>query len=91
MLRLPPQFTLNLGSVYGVTTVVTGSISYILDERLRLPQLAEGREAVRREWFAGRRREANEAFYRYLREKYTVIVEEPEWADKAPRRQAEVR
>lgn len=57
----------------------------------RLPQLAEVRETVRREWFAGRRREANEAFYRYLREKYTVIVEEPEWADKAPRRQAEVR
>jgi parvulin-like peptidyl-prolyl isomerase len=57
----------------------------------RLPQLAEVRETVRREWFAGRRREANEAFYRYLREKYTVIVEEPEWADKVPRRQAEVR
>ena len=57
----------------------------------RFPQLAGVREAVRREWCAGRRREANEGFYRYLREKYTVIVEEPEWADKAPRRQAEVR
>jgi hypothetical protein len=42
----------------------------------RLPQLADVRGAVQREWLAARRREANEAFLRRLRNKYTVIVEQ---------------
>ncbi len=60
-------------SGYGVHLV-------LLRERTegRLSELAEVREAVRREWLAARRREANAAFLRRLREKYTVIVERPQ-------------
>ncbi len=46
----------------------------------RTLELAEVRDAVRREWLAARRREANEAFLRRFRERYTVIVENPEAA-----------
>jgi len=49
------------------------------------PELADVRDAVSREWLAARRREANEAFLRRLREKYTVIVEEPEVAGRGPK------
>ncbi len=43
-----------------------------------LPKLADVREAVRREWLADRRRGANAAYLRRLRDKYTVIVERPQ-------------
>lgn len=43
----------------------------------RMPELAEVRDAVRREWLAARRRESNEVFYQRLRDRYTVIVESP--------------
>jgi hypothetical protein len=41
----------------------------------RLPELAEVREAVQREWLAARRKEVTEATYRRLRERYAVTVE----------------
>jgi len=47
----------------------------------RMPELTEVREAVEREWAAARRRESNEAFYQGLRDKYTVRVELPSWAE----------
>lgn len=50
----------------------------------RLPELEEAREDVEREWASARRREANEAFYQTLRERYTVSVELPEWAQALP-------
>jgi PPIC-type PPIASE domain len=43
----------------------------------RIPELAEVREAVRREWANTRRLEANETFYRTLLQRYTVTIERP--------------
>lgn len=43
----------------------------------RDPELAEVREEVEREWAAKRRREFKEQTYKKLRERYTVIIEEP--------------
>jgi hypothetical protein len=42
----------------------------------RLPELAEVRDAVRREWTNARRLEANEKFYRELLKRYTVTIED---------------
>jgi hypothetical protein len=42
----------------------------------RLPELAEVRDAVRRQWDESRRLEANERFYQELLKRYTVIVEQ---------------
>ena len=39
-----------------------------------VPELAEVREAVLREWSAEARKKANEAFYEMLRERYTVTI-----------------
>ena len=49
-----------------------------------LPALAEVRETVEREWRNARRKEAGEAFYRGLRERYVVSVESPEEGDGNP-------
>ncbi len=46
-----------------------------------LPALADVRETVEREWRNVRREEANEAFYRGLRDRYEVSVERPEDGD----------
>ncbi len=43
-----------------------------------LPRLSEVRETVDWEWRHARRKEAGEAFYRGLRERYVVSVERPE-------------
>jgi hypothetical protein len=43
----------------------------------RLPELAEVRAAVEREWYAGRRAQASERFYQGLRQRYRVTVERP--------------
>ena len=76
----PGQWTGPVESGYGVHLV-------FIRERTepQTPELADVRDAVSREWLAARRREANEAFLRRLREKYTVIVEEPEWAGRGPK------
>jgi len=59
-----------IGSGYGLHLVR-------LSERVegRRPSLDEVRSAVRRDWGEARRREANEAMFRELRERYVVIVE----------------
>ena len=44
----------------------------------RIPELAEVREAVRREWANARRLEANKRFYEGLLERYTVTIEPPQ-------------
>jgi len=46
-----------------------------------LPELAEVRKVVEREWRNARREEAAEAFYRGLRDRYVVTVEGPEEGD----------
>ena len=42
-----------------------------------VPELAEIREVVLREWSAAKRKQANEAFYEALRGRYTVTVVKP--------------
>ncbi len=44
----------------------------------RLPELAEVRDVVRREWVNARRIEANERFYQALLERYTVTIQGPQ-------------
>ena len=41
-----------------------------------LPELAEVRDVVRREWANSRRVQGNERFYREVLKRYTVTIEE---------------
>jgi len=43
----------------------------------KIPDLAEVREAVQREWTAAKRKQSNEAFYEALRKRYTITVASP--------------
>ncbi len=43
----------------------------------RMPELAEVREAVTRDWRVGEREQTNDELFRQLREKYRVVVEFP--------------
>jgi hypothetical protein len=47
----------------------------------RMPDIAEVRDVVEREWREGRRRATNEEIYRRIRERYTVVIERPQWLD----------
>ena len=47
----------------------------------RMPDLAQVRDGVEREWRDARRRATNEAIFRRLRGRYTVVVERPRWLD----------
>lgn len=47
----------------------------------RLPELAEVRKEVRREWYAARRAASKEDFYRGLRERFEVDVQMPKETD----------
>ena len=44
----------------------------------RLPELAEVREQVRRDYFDARRREATDKFYSALLHRYSVRIEPPQ-------------
>lgn len=44
----------------------------------RLPELAEVRDQVEREWVFARKKEMQEAMYQKLGERYTVVIEEPD-------------
>lgn len=58
----------------------------------RPPELAEVRDAVRRELEDARRLEANEKFYQELRRRYTVTIENPEpGVERKKRADGEVR
>lgn len=48
----------------------------------RMPDLAEVRDVVEREWREARRRAANEEIYRRIRERYSVVIERPRWLDE---------
>ena len=61
-------------SGYGLHLVYIGERS-----EPQTPELAQVRSQVERDWRESRRREANEAIYRGVRERYTVVVERPEW------------
>lgn len=66
----PGQWQGPVESGYGVHLV-------LVSERRegRLPELAEVRDVVRREWANAQRLEANERFYQELLERYTVTIE----------------
>jgi hypothetical protein len=51
-----------------------------IDERIdgRLPELAEVRASVLREWDNARRSEAGEKFYQSLLQRYSVVIEQPQ-------------
>jgi hypothetical protein len=51
-----------------------------------VPPLSEVRDAVRREWVAKARHDANEAFYQRLRSRYTVAIERAGGASVDPTR-----
>jgi hypothetical protein len=69
----PGRWSGPIESGYGVHLV-------LVQERRegRVPELAEIRDAVSREWYAARRAASKEDFYRSLRERYEVIVKMPE-------------
>jgi hypothetical protein len=69
----PGQWQGPLESGYGLHLVW-------ISERMegRLPELAEVRDAVRREWGTARRLESNENFYQELLKRYTVTIERAE-------------
>jgi len=48
----------------------------------RMPELAEVRDQVEREWVFSRKKEMQEAMYKKLGERYTVIIEDPVVPDK---------
>jgi hypothetical protein len=48
----------------------------------RMPELAEVRDAVRREWANARRLETNEKFYQELLKRYVVTIERPSPAEE---------
>jgi hypothetical protein len=73
----PGQWHGPIESAYGMHLV-------LISERTapRLPELAEVREAVRREWDNARRLRSNEEYYQNLLQRYTVTVEGLESVDQ---------
>jgi hypothetical protein len=73
----PGQWQGPVASGYGVHLVW-------ISERTegRVPELAEVRDAVRREWANTRRLEANEKFYQELLKRYSITVERPKAAEE---------
>jgi hypothetical protein len=69
----PGQWQGPVPSGYGVHLVAVSERTPV-----RLPELAEVREAVRREWANARRLEAHETFVRSLLQRYTVTIEHPQ-------------
>jgi len=70
----PDQWSGPVESAYGLHLV-------LLHEKTegRVPKLDEVRDAVRRDWYAGRRAASKEEFFRALRDKYKVVVDEPDF------------
>jgi len=68
---------LPLGEWYGPVESGYGMHLVLVEERTeeRLPELAEVRDAVRREWANARRLESNEKFFQSLLKDYEVVVE----------------
>jgi parvulin-like peptidyl-prolyl isomerase len=77
----PGQWQGPVESGYGVHLV-------LVSERTagRLPELAEVRDVVRREWENARRQEGNSRFYEELAKRYSVTIES---LDSAQRTMAE--
>ena len=69
-------FTRPVGSWQGPLTSEYGvHLAYVKSRsEARLPPLAEIRERVFNEWLAAKQREANEAFYQSLRQRYEIVI-----------------
>jgi hypothetical protein len=81
----PGQWQGPVPSGYGVHLV------YVSERTpARIPELAEVRDTVRREWANAQRLEANETFFRSLLQRYTVTIEPPQPAG-GEKKVAEVR
>ena len=54
-----------------------------VSERLpaRMPEFADVRDKVEREWRFMRRQELDKQFFRSLKERYTIEVQLPDWLD----------
>lgn len=57
----------------------------------RLPELDEIRNVVEREWLAAHKKELKESIYNRLREKYTVVFEQPANEKKLPQAVSEAQ
>lgn len=68
----PGQWAGPIESGYGLHLVL---VSQYVESRL--PELAEIRETVEREWFAAHKKELKESIHKKLRKKYTIVLEAP--------------
>jgi hypothetical protein len=82
------RFVMKLGDVpvgewFGPVESGYGMHLVFVEERTegRLPELAEVRDAVRREWTNARRLESNEKFFQNLVKHYEVVVEKPDLSE----------
>ena len=75
---------LSLGQWQGPVESGYGAHLVRVSERTegRMPELAEVRDAVRREWANARRLETNEKFYQELLKRYVVTIERPSPAEE---------
>ena len=75
-----------IGQWFGPVESGYGMHLVFVEERTegRLPELAEVRDAVRRDWTNARRLESNEKFFQNLLKQYEVVVEkiDPAKADQ---------
>lgn len=76
--KIPQGEWAQVSSGYGIHLVLVSK-----REGGELPVLAEIRDAVARDWASAKREETNEAFYKQLRDRYTVTVESLQGASPA--------
>ena len=76
-------FTLPVSSWQGPITSGYGAHLVRIDNKTeaRLPELETVRNKVQNEWFAEQRRIMNEAFYKGLRQRYEIAIENPSEKD----------
>jgi len=75
--------TLERGSWQGPVPSGYGLHLVLVHDRTEplMPELAQVRDGVEREWLEARRQANNKEIYRQLRERYIVVVERPRWLE----------
>jgi len=78
-------FTLPVGGWQGPVISGYGYHLVRVDNKIaaQLPELQAIREKVQSEWFAKQRRTMDEAFYKGLRQRYEIVIENPSEKDTA--------
>lgn len=78
-------FSLPVGSWQGPVISGYGYHLVRVDNKIasQLPELEAVREKVKSEWFAKQRRVMDEAFYKGLRQRYEIVIENPSKKDRA--------